>query len=77
MDVEPGNETKTDKDGHFHLKKLDRHSRIELRISKDGFDPWYNPQQETAVADLNVVLNNRTYFEAPSLRRTTSRSLGR
>ena len=60
---QPGNETKTDKDGHYHLNKLDRHSRIELRISKDGFDPWYNPQQETAVADLNVALNNRTYFE--------------
>ena len=58
-----GNETTTDKDGHFHLAKLDKHSKIELRISKDGFDPWYNPQQETAVGDLKVSLSNKTYFE--------------
>src|SRR3954468_21455572 len=29
-----GNETKTDKDGRFHLKKLDPHEKPDLRISK-------------------------------------------
>jgi hypothetical protein len=58
-----GNETKTDKDGRFVLKKLDKRDNVELRISKDGFCPWYNPQQETGVATLNVTLNSRTYFE--------------
>src|SRR5436190_18153626 len=59
----PGNETRSDKDGHFHLKKLDKRRKIELRISADNYSPWYNPQQESGVADLNITLNNKTYFE--------------
>ncbi|HEX8522783.1 MAG TPA: carboxypeptidase-like regulatory domain-containing protein [Tepidisphaeraceae bacterium] len=58
-----GNETKTDKEGKFHLKKLGRDGPVELRISKQGFCPWYNVSQETGVAELNVTLNNKTYFE--------------
>jgi len=30
---------------------------------KDAFDSWYNPQQETSVANLAVTLSNKTYFE--------------
>lgn len=59
----PGNETRTDKDGRFHLKKLGRREKVELRISKDGFGPWYNPQQETGAGDLNVTLSDKTYLE--------------
>jgi protocatechuate 3,4-dioxygenase beta subunit len=60
---QPGNETKTGKDGRFHLKKLDPREKIELRISKDGFSPWYNPQQETGAGDLSVTLTDKTYLE--------------
>jgi hypothetical protein len=58
-----GNETKTDNDGHFHLKKLDPRHKIELRISKDGFSPWYNHLQPTGEPALNVALNNKTYLQ--------------
>jgi protocatechuate 3,4-dioxygenase beta subunit len=59
----PGNETRTDKSGHFHLKKLDVDRMIELRISKEGYCPWYEPQQPTGVGDLRVALGSKTYFE--------------
>src|SRR5438270_10409255 len=36
----PGNEVKTDKDGHFHLKNLGNRGPIELRVARDGFSPW-------------------------------------
>src|SRR5437764_3213555 len=58
-----GNETKTDKAGHFHLKGLRDDEVIELRISKAGMSPWYNRTQDSGVADLNVTLNDKTYFE--------------
>jgi protocatechuate 3,4-dioxygenase beta subunit len=58
----PGNETHTDKAGRFHLKKLDPRQKIEFRISKDGFDPFYNIQQESGVG-LQITLNNHTYIE--------------
>src|SRR4051812_30603633 len=58
-----GNETKTDKAGHFHLKGLRDDEVIELRISKAGMSPWYNHTQDSGVADLNVTLNDKTYFE--------------
>ena len=58
-----GNETKTDADGRFALKKLDRDDRVELRISKDGYGFWYNEAQPTGVDNLFVKLSNKTYFE--------------
>jgi protocatechuate 3,4-dioxygenase beta subunit len=58
-----GNETKTDKAGHFHLKGLRDDEVIELRISKAGMSPWYNRTQDSGVANLNVTLNDKTYFE--------------
>jgi len=59
-----GNETETDPSGRFHLKGLgDNNDVIELRISKPGMSPWYNRTQETGVADLSVILNDKTYIE--------------
>jgi protocatechuate 3,4-dioxygenase beta subunit len=58
----PRHETKTNKDGRYHLKKLDARGKVELRISKDGFCPWYKPQQDTGI-NLDVQLNSRTYFQ--------------
>ena len=36
---------------------------MEIRFSKVGFGPWYDPVQPTGVADLQVRLSNKTYFE--------------
>jgi protocatechuate 3,4-dioxygenase beta subunit len=58
-----GNEANTDKNGHFHLKGLREDEVTELRISKPGMSPWYNRTQDSGVADLNVTLNDKTYFE--------------
>jgi protocatechuate 3,4-dioxygenase beta subunit len=55
--------TTTDRDGHFHLKKLDKGQKIELRISKEGFSPAYEEQGAGGISDLKVVLNNKTYLE--------------
>jgi hypothetical protein len=46
-----GNETKTDKDGKFHLKKLREDRPVELKISKAGYSPWYNVAQPLGVND--------------------------
>ncbi len=58
-----GNETKTDKDGKFLLKKSDERSPVELRISKEGFSPYYNENENTGVGDFNCVLSKKTFFE--------------
>ena len=58
-----GNETKTDKSGHFSLKKLRDNRAIELKISKTGYSPWYNVAQPIGVNDCNVTLNAKTYFD--------------
>jgi beta-lactamase regulating signal transducer with metallopeptidase domain len=57
-----GDETTTDQHGHFTLKKLDS-DPVEIRFSKTGFGPWYNPIQPTGKRDLQVKLSNKTYFE--------------
>lgn len=63
----PGNETKTDKAGHFHLNRLRRDGPIEVRISKPGYSPWYEVNQPTGVGDLKVTLNDKTFFEGTVL----------
>ncbi|MBA2708862.1 MAG: carboxypeptidase regulatory-like domain-containing protein, partial [Gemmatimonadaceae bacterium] len=52
-----GNETKTDKDGKFHLNKLRDGRPVELKISMPGYSPWYNVAQPLGVSDCNVTLN--------------------
>jgi protocatechuate 3,4-dioxygenase beta subunit len=59
----PGNEIRTDKAGRFVLRKLDSDRPVEIRISKQGFSPWYNEAQPTGVNDLHVALNTKTFFE--------------
>lgn len=58
----PGDETTTDQQGRFILRKLGPEP-VEIRFSKEGFGPWYNHIQPTGVADLQVKLSSRTYFE--------------
>jgi beta-lactamase regulating signal transducer with metallopeptidase domain/protocatechuate 3,4-dioxygenase beta subunit len=57
-----GNETKTDQQGHFTLTKLDDEP-VEIRVSKEGFSPWYNPIEPTGKNSLKVRLSSETYFE--------------
>jgi Carboxypeptidase regulatory-like domain len=57
------NQARTDKSGHFHLAKLDKGRNIELRISKDGFSPWFQFSQPTGIADLKVTLTDKTYLQ--------------
>ena len=66
----PGNETKTDKEGKFILKKLGRDQPVEVRISKAGYSPWYSESQATGMNDLSVTLGNKTLdrpLDAPKL----------
>jgi protocatechuate 3,4-dioxygenase beta subunit len=57
----PGDKTTTDEEGRFVLKNLGSEP-VELRVSKKGFGPWYNPVQPTGV-ELHVTLSDKTYFE--------------
>jgi beta-lactamase regulating signal transducer with metallopeptidase domain len=59
----PGNETKTDKEGRFRLKFDDARTKVELRVMKDGYSPFYKVQQSAGVRDFKVTLNQRTYIE--------------
>ena len=58
----PGNETTTDDQGHYRLDAGDERGRVELRISKEGFSPFYNEVQPKGV-ELNVTLDNRTLIQ--------------
>ena len=61
----PGDETTTDAHGFFRLKpdrdRID--SRVEVRISKPGFAPYYNHLQNLGEKDFVVTLNQTTYAE--------------
>ncbi|MGA2035357.1 MAG: carboxypeptidase-like regulatory domain-containing protein, partial [Thermoguttaceae bacterium] len=57
----PGDKTATDRQGRFILKNLGSEP-VEIRFSKQGFCPWYNPVQPTGV-EMHVKLSNKTYFE--------------
>jgi beta-lactamase regulating signal transducer with metallopeptidase domain/protocatechuate 3,4-dioxygenase beta subunit len=56
-----GIQTHTDEHGRYTLKDLGAEP-IEIRVSRDGFGPWYNAQQPLG-GELNIKLSNRTYFE--------------
>jgi protocatechuate 3,4-dioxygenase beta subunit len=60
---QPGDQTRTDKNGAFILKGLAPNQQIELRFSKKGFSPHYILKQDTGVGDLVIHMNDRTYFE--------------
>jgi len=60
-----GDETTTDSDGFFRFKpSRDRsRTRVEVRISKPGFSPYYNHIQTIGQKDFSVTLNRSTYVE--------------
>ncbi len=60
---QPGDQTRTDKNGAFLLKGLAPNQLIELRFSKKGLSPHYILKQDTGVGDLVIHLNDHTYFE--------------
>ena len=59
----PGNETKTDENGFFHLKGFDRNERVEVRFRKSGYSPETFFHAPTGVAGWVVVLGSKTSFE--------------
>ncbi len=59
----PGNETKTDQAGRFRLKLGGDSPKVEIRFMKDGYSPFYKPQQAFGVRDFKVTLGQRTFIE--------------
>ncbi|MDB4766324.1 M56 family metallopeptidase [bacterium] len=61
----PDDEATTDADGFFRFKPARKRfdSRVEVRISKPGFAPYYNHLQEVGKKDFIVTLNQTTYAE--------------
>jgi hypothetical protein len=63
-----GNESTTDKNGHFHIKgngSGDR--RVEVRFTKAGLSPVYIRSQDAGVSDLTIMMNAKTYLEGKVL----------
>jgi beta-lactamase regulating signal transducer with metallopeptidase domain/protocatechuate 3,4-dioxygenase beta subunit len=56
----PGDETHTDAQGRYILKKLGTEP-VEIRVSKENYGAWHSPEQPTGV-QLNVKLSNKTFF---------------
>ncbi|XZE48873.1 carboxypeptidase-like regulatory domain-containing protein [Planctomycetaceae bacterium SH248] len=60
----PGNETKTDAEGRFTLTfDDDSESYVEIRVTKEGYSPYYDHHQPMGVPRFRVVLGQKTYFE--------------
>jgi len=59
----PGNETRTDKEGMFRLKGLDRDSKVQVRFRKAGYSPVMFMQQPTGVSGWVVAMDRKTYFQ--------------
>ena len=61
----PGTETVTDSEGFFHLKPFRKKPthRIEVRITKPGYAPYYNHLQKIGQKDFTVTLNQSTFVE--------------
>lgn len=58
-----GDETKTDKEGRFHLVKFSEdHGKVEIRFMKENYSPLLIPQQPTGALSKPVVLGNRTWL---------------
>lgn len=63
-----GNESTTDKDGHFHIKNQNSSDkRVEVRFSKAGLSPVYIRSQDVGVSDLTITMNAKTYLEGKIL----------
>ncbi len=59
-----GTEVRTNADGSFNLNpKQDERERVEIRISKLRYSPYYNHLQATGVRPQKFVLGNQTFIE--------------
>ena len=58
-----GNETKTDKNGFFRLKKLSGERKVEVRFSKANYSPHYVVQQPIGQPGLVIKLDQLTFIE--------------
>ena len=56
-------ETYTDANGFFRLERLDPGERPEVRITKEGYTPYYNPRHPLGVTTEPIVLGNSTWLE--------------
>jgi protocatechuate 3,4-dioxygenase beta subunit len=60
----PGDETHTDENGAFRLRPINNDPQhLEVRVSKPGYSPYYNPQLLRGQKDLVITLGNKTYVE--------------
>jgi protocatechuate 3,4-dioxygenase beta subunit len=60
----PGDETHTDANGAFRLRTIDNDPQhVEIRVSKPGCSPYYNPQLLRGQKELVITLGNKTYVE--------------
>jgi len=59
----PGKETYTNRDGWFRFIKIDRDDNPDLRITKDGYTPYYVPFITLGLQQGPIVLEQGTYLE--------------
>lgn len=59
----PGHGARTDSRGVFHIRKLEKGSKVEVRVSKEGRTPQLFLTQPTGQPGWVIVLGNSTYFE--------------
>lgn len=59
----PGSETFTDEAGKFRIDKLRKTETVQVRISKDGYSPFYEPTQPLGTMASPVVLGTKTAIE--------------
>ena len=58
----PNFQTRSDRDGRFRVK-VSRQSKMEVRVTRDGYEPREFLKQPVGQPGWVVVLDNRTYFE--------------
>jgi beta-lactamase regulating signal transducer with metallopeptidase domain len=63
----PGNETKTDKEGRFVLKGLERNEAVEIEFTKPDYSPTLFIEQMPGTSDWTVVLTQGTWLEGQVL----------
>jgi beta-lactamase regulating signal transducer with metallopeptidase domain/protocatechuate 3,4-dioxygenase beta subunit len=59
----PNHQTRTDKDGVFHLKNVAQEGKVEVRFRKEGYSPVLFTQQPAGVKGWVVAMDRKTYFE--------------
>lgn len=59
----PGNETRTNREGHFRLGKFEKGEEIQVRFRKDGFAPRRFFRQPAGEPDWVIVMDDSTYLE--------------